>query len=67
MLVLTRSLEQIITLGDPRSGEDPIEVQIIEVRGDQVRVGVKAPRSVGVHREEVWLQIQEEKAVSGGG
>jgi len=52
MLVLTRRLNQSIKIGDN------IEVTIIEVRGDQVRLGVSAPRDVSVHRKEVYLQIQ---------
>lgn len=54
MLVLTRRLNQSIKIGDD------IEIMIIEVRGDQVRLGVTAPRSVAVHRKEVYLQIQQE-------
>ena len=54
MLVLTRRLNQSIKIGDD------IEVTVIEVRGDQVRLGVSAPRDVSVHRKEVYLQIQSE-------
>lgn len=54
MLVLTRRLNQSIRIGDD------IEITVIEVRGDQVRLGVAAPRSVSVHRKEVYLQIQQE-------
>jgi len=61
MLVLTRRVDQILTLGDPHSTEPPIEIQVIEVRGDQVRLGVKAPRSTEVHRKEIWEQKQREK------
>ena len=66
MLVLTRRVDQILTLGDPHSTEPPIEIQVIEVRGDQVRLGVKAPDSVKVHRKEIWLQIQQERLLAGG-
>jgi len=65
MLVLTRSLEQILTIGDPHSGEPPIEIQVIEVRGDQVRLGITAPRSVQVHRKEIYDKQQEEKRQNG--
>jgi len=61
MLVLTRRVDQIPTLGDPHSTEPPIEIQVIEVRGDQVRLGVKAHRSTEVHRKEIWEQKQREK------
>lgn len=54
MLVLTRRLNQSIKIGDD------IEITVIEVRGDQVRLGVNAPRNVAVHRKEVYLQIQQE-------
>jgi len=54
MLVLTRRLNQSIKIGDD------IEITVIEVRGDQVRLGVAAPRDVSVHRKEVYLQIQQE-------
>jgi carbon storage regulator len=54
MLVLTRRLNQSIKIGDD------IEITVIEVRGDQVRLGVSAPRDVAVHRKEVYLQIQQE-------
>jgi len=54
VLVLTRKLNQSIKIGDD------IEIMIIEVRGDQVRLGVTAPRSIAVHRKEVYLQIQQE-------
>ncbi len=54
MLVLTRRLNQSIKIGDD------IEITVIEVRGDQVRLGVAAPRNVAVHRKEVYLQIQQE-------
>ncbi len=54
MLVLTRRLNQSIKIGDD------IEITVIEVRGDQVRLGVSAPRDVSVHRKEVYLQIQQE-------
>lgn len=54
MLVLTRKLNQSIKIGED------IEITVVEVRGDQVRLGVAAPRDVTVHRREVWEQVQEE-------
>ena len=53
MLVLTRKLHQSIVIGDG------IEVVVLEVRGEQVRIGIKAPKDVAVHRKEVFEQIQE--------
>ena len=51
MLVLTRRLEQSIAIGDPLSPTDgTVEVIILEVRDDQVRIGIKAPATTAVHR-----------------
>ena len=52
MLVLTRRINEKIRIGDN------VVLTILEVRGDQVRLGIDAPRSVGVHREEVWVELQ---------
>ncbi|MEO6713117.1 MAG: carbon storage regulator CsrA [Mycobacteriales bacterium] len=49
MLVLTRKSNQSIVIGDD------IVVTVLEVRGDQIRLGITAPRDVAVHREEVWI------------
>jgi carbon storage regulator len=54
MLVLTRKANQTIVIGDD------IEVSVLAVVGDKVRVGIVAPRSVPVYRKEVWLEIQRE-------
>ena len=56
MLVLTRRIDESIIIGNE------IVVTVLEVRGDQVRIGIKAPRSVQVHREEVFRQIEAENA-----
>ena len=52
MLVLTRRANQSIMIGDD------VVVTVLDVRGDQVRIGIKAPRSVDVHREEVFVVLQ---------
>ncbi len=52
MLVLTRNANQSIMIGHD------VVVTVLEVRGDQVRIGIKAPRSVDVHREEVYAALQ---------
>ena len=62
MLVLTRRLDQSIMIGDPARPEECFEVQVVEVRGDQVRIGTKAPRDVAVHRGEVCDGIAVENA-----
>ena len=51
MLVLTRKPEQSIVIGSD------IEITVLEVRGEQVRLGIRAPRDVPVHRKEVFDQI----------
>ena len=53
MLVLTRRANQSIMIGHE------IVVTVLEVRGDQVRIGIKAPRSIDVHREEIFAQLQQ--------
>ena len=60
MLVLTRRLDQSIRIGDD------IEITVIEVRGDQVRLGVSAPRGVSVHRTEIYDRIREENREAAG-
>ena len=54
MLVLTRKVSQSIIIGDG------IEVVVLEVRGEQVRLGIKAPKNVTVHRKEIYEQISQE-------
>ncbi len=54
MLVLTRKVNQSIVIGDE------IEVVVLEVRGEQVRLGIRAPKNVSVHRKEIYEQIQDE-------
>jgi carbon storage regulator len=53
MLVLTRRTQQSIMIGKD------VVITVLEVRGDQVRLGVSAPRDVAVHREEVFLELQD--------
>jgi carbon storage regulator len=55
MLVLTRKANQAIMIGDD------IEVSVLAVMGEKVRIGIQAPRDVPVFREEVYLEIQEER------
>ena len=54
MLVLTRKEGEKIQIGDD------ITIMIMEIKGKQVRVGIEAPADVTVHREEIYLKIQEE-------
>ncbi len=55
MLVLTRKSKQSIMIGDE------IEISVLAVMGDKVRIGIEAPRSVPVFRKEVYAEIQEEE------
>jgi carbon storage regulator len=56
VLVLTRRANQSIVIGSE------VIVTVLEVRGDQVRLGITAPRRIDVHREEVFLALQEANA-----
>ncbi len=54
MLILTRKVGESIAIGDD------VQIYIVDIRGTQVKLGIKAPANVTVHREEVYLRIQEE-------
>ena len=54
MLALARKVNQSIMLGND------IEVTLLEIKGDQVKLGISAPKSVPIYRKEIYLQIQEE-------
>ncbi|HHW32020.1 MAG TPA: carbon storage regulator CsrA [Clostridiaceae bacterium] len=54
MLVLTRKKDQSIIIGEN------IEITIIDIQGDQVRIGINAPKDISVHRKEIFFEIQEE-------
>jgi carbon storage regulator len=53
MLVLTRAINQTIMIGDD------VEITIVDVKGDKVRVGIRAPQAIPVHRKEVYLAIRQ--------
>ena len=59
MLVLTRKSNQSIMIGDD------IEVSVLSIMGEKVRIGIQAPRTIPVFRKEVYLEIQQEKAAGG--
>jgi carbon storage regulator len=61
MLVLTRKSNQSIMIGDD------IEVSVLAIMGEKVRIGIQAPRNVPVFRHEVYLEIQEETAEAAKG
>ena len=54
MLVLTRKINQSITIGDD------IQIIVVEIKGDQVKLGIKAPKAVRVFRGEIYEEIQNE-------
>ena len=55
MLVLSRYKDESIVIGDD------VEIMVIKVTGDKVRLGITAPRHIAVNRKEIYLKIKEEK------
>ena len=58
MLVLTRKKGESIQIGND------IEITIAAIKGDQVKIGINAPKNVEIHRKEVWLEIQSENTAA---
>jgi carbon storage regulator len=61
MLILTRRVGETVMIGND------ITVTVLGVKGNQVRVGVNAPKEVAVHREEIYERIKREEQAAGGG
>ena len=59
MLILTRRVGESLMIGDE------VNVTVLGIRGNQVRIGVDAPKHVAVHREEIYDRIQQEKTDDG--
>jgi len=58
MLILTRKSGESINIGSD------IVVRVLEIKGNQARIGIEAPRSIAVHREEVYQQVQRENELA---
>jgi len=57
MLILTRRVGETVMVGDD------VTITVLGVKGNQVRVGINAPKHIAVHREEIYRRIQSEKVI----
>jgi len=61
MLILTRRINETLNIGDD------VQVTVLGIKGNQVRIGINAPRDVPVHREEIYNRIKREERMAQGG
>ncbi|TYR76050.1 carbon storage regulator CsrA [Rossellomorea vietnamensis] len=61
MLVLTRKTGEAIKIGDG------IEITVLSIKGDQIKLGIEAPKNIDIHRKEIYLSIQDENAEASQG
>lgn len=58
MLVLTRKMGEVVTIGDQ------IKIKVVEMKGNQVRLGIEAPNDLRIYREEIYLKVQRENQLA---
>ncbi|MFA5479042.1 MAG: carbon storage regulator CsrA [Candidatus Muiribacteriota bacterium] len=58
MLVLTRKKNESIIIGDS------VEIVVVDIKGDQIKIGINAPKNISVHRKEVYEEIQRENILA---
>lgn len=58
MLILTRRIQETLMIGDD------VTITILSIKGSQVRIGIKAPKNIEVHREEIYHRVQNQRATN---